>query len=70
MQKVGTAVQNFAVIFEYIFYCVDYKGTEHLRFEDDEYYYYVKAMPKMIVRPMLDDIDDDLEEDENKEGEG
>ncbi|MCM1497453.1 MAG: hypothetical protein NC124_03205 [Clostridium sp.] len=28
---------------------VDYQGTELLQFEDDEYYYYVKAIPKMSV---------------------
>ena len=27
----------------------DYQQTEHLQFEDDEYYYYVKAVPKMTV---------------------
>ena len=59
-----------SLIFVFFIYDVDYKATEYLQFDDDEYYYYVKAMPKMIVRPMLDDIDDDLEEDENKEGEG
>ena len=36
-----------AFAYEYIFYCVDYKGTEHLRFEDDDYYYFVKAVPKV-----------------------
>ncbi|MDE5863648.1 MAG: hypothetical protein K2K56_01645 [Lachnospiraceae bacterium] len=28
---------------------VDYQGTELLQFEDDEYYYYVKAVPKLSV---------------------
>lgn len=28
---------------------VDYQRTEHLQFEDDEYYYYVKAIPKLSV---------------------
>ncbi|HCT92030.1 MAG TPA: hypothetical protein DF613_11730 [Lachnospiraceae bacterium] len=30
------------------FFCfqVDYSSTQHLQFEDDEYYYYVKAVPK------------------------
>ena len=26
---------------------VDYSGTEYAQFEDDDYYYYVKAIPKM-----------------------
>lgn len=35
--------------YELMFYSVDYTGTEHLQFEDDDYYYYVKAVPKMKV---------------------
>ena len=27
----------------------DYSRSEHLQFEDDEYYYYVKAIPKRYV---------------------
>ena len=28
---------------------MDYTRAEHLQFEDDEYYYYVKAIPKVSV---------------------
>ena len=28
---------------------IDYSRTEHVQYEDDEYYYYVKAVPKMSV---------------------
>ena len=28
---------------------VDYSGTEYVQFEDDDYYYYVKAVPKLKV---------------------
>lgn len=28
---------------------LDYARTEKVQFEDDEYYYYVKAVPKMAV---------------------
>lgn len=28
---------------------VDYQGTEYVQFEDDDYYYYVKAVPKLSV---------------------
>lgn len=28
---------------------LNYSGAEHVQFEDDEYYYYVKAVPKMNV---------------------
>ena len=28
---------------------LDYSGTKNIQFEDDEYYYYVKAVPKLNV---------------------
>lgn len=34
---------------ELLFFCVDYSRTENVQFEDDEYYYYVKAVPKIGV---------------------
>ena len=34
---------------EFFRFCVDYSRTEKVQFEDDEYYYYVKAVPKMTV---------------------
>lgn len=30
-------------------FSVDYARSERLQFEDDEYYYYVKAIPKVAV---------------------
>lgn len=39
---IGVAVQFFA-------FHVDYSRTEKLQFEDDEYYYYVKAVPKVKI---------------------
>jgi hypothetical protein len=36
-------------VFEFMFFCVDYSRTENVQFEDDEYFYYVKAVPKMTV---------------------
>jgi hypothetical protein len=38
-----------AKILEFMFFCVDYSRTENVQFEDDEYYYYVKAIPKITV---------------------
>ena len=35
---------------EVFFFSVDYSRTENVRFEDDEYYYYVKAVPKVGVQ--------------------
>lgn len=47
---VGSAVAIFAgVILEFFVFAVDYTRTERMQFEDDEYYYYVKAVPKMVV---------------------
>ena len=44
----ATAVLTGLVI-EFFFLSVDYSRTETLQFEDDEYYYYVKAVPKVGV---------------------
>ena len=38
-----------AKVIEFFRFCVDYSRTEKVQFEDDEYYYYVKAVPKMSV---------------------
>jgi hypothetical protein len=45
------AVVAFAVakVIQFFGFCVDYSRTEKVQFEDDEYYYYVKAVPKMTV---------------------
>ncbi len=36
-------------ILELLFFSVDYSRAENIQFEDDEYYYYVKAVPKVGV---------------------
>ncbi len=38
-----------AVVLQFFVFSVDYSRTEKVQFEDDEYYYYVKAVPKMTV---------------------
>ena len=35
-----------AKVFQFFVFNVDYTRTEYVQFEDDEYYYYVKAVPK------------------------
>lgn len=46
----GNAVACFiGFILQFLFFNLDYSRTERLQFEDDEYYYYVKAVPKAIV---------------------
>ena len=32
-----------------MFFAVDFRRTEYVQYEDDEYYYYVKAVPKIKV---------------------
>ena len=57
----GTNVALFGVIFgnvvslllvvvlQFFVFNVDYNRVEKVQFEDDEYYYYVKAVPKVVV---------------------
>lgn len=48
LSAVLTAV--FALAVQTLLFSVDYRHTERIQFEDDEYYYYVKAVPKMGTR--------------------
>lgn len=46
----GTIVSALiAVVIQFFAFNVDYSRTEKVQFEDDEYYYYVKAVPKVTV---------------------
>ena len=46
----GTTVSALiAKVVEFFAFHVDYNRTEKVQFEDDEYYYYVKAVPKITV---------------------
>ena len=38
-----------ALVYQFFVFAVDYTRTEYLQYEDDEYYYYVKAVPKIAV---------------------
>ena len=51
MVLLGSALLGLVVglVLELLFFAVDYSRTESVQFEDDEYYYYVKAVPKIIV---------------------
>ena len=54
---VGTAASVIAaLILQLLFLSLDYKRSRKLRFEDDEYYYYVTAVPKILAE--VDDTDD------------
>lgn len=46
----GTAVSIIiCLILEFFFYNLDYSRVERVQFEDDEYYYFVKAVPKVYL---------------------
>lgn len=38
-----------AAVYHFFVFTVDYSRTEYVQFEDDDYYYYVKAVPKIAV---------------------
>ena len=47
---VSTMISAIIVlIIQFFIFNVDYSRTENVQFEDDEYYYYVKAIPKVSV---------------------
>lgn len=47
---IGTLISVLvAKMVEFFTFHVDYSRTEKVQFEDDEYYYYVKAVPKITV---------------------
>ena len=56
LQKVFISV-FLSLIIEFLveFFCfmVDYTRIENVQFEDDDYYYYVKAVPKVTVSDSL-----------------
>ncbi len=45
----GIAAIAAGLVLELFFFAVDYSKSENLQYEDDEYYYYVKAVPKLSV---------------------
>lgn len=40
---------GIAFVVKFLVFNVDYTRAEHVQFEDDEYYYYVKAIPKISI---------------------
>jgi hypothetical protein len=47
---IGTVIALLLVtVLRFFVFNVDYSRTEKVQFEDDEYYYYVKAVPKVTV---------------------
>ena len=37
------------IVLQFFVFNVDYSRTEYVQFEDDDYYYYVKAVPKVTL---------------------
>ncbi len=67
----------FALVYYFMAFAVDYSRTEYLQFEDDDYYYYVKAVPKISVsmpdvkvqrfsRKEPEYLDEDLPDDDDE----
>ena len=56
------------IVLEFLFFSVDYSQTENIQFEDDEYYYYVKAVPKVGVSAPEKKVKHITEETGNKTG--
>ena len=46
-----------ALVIAFFMFSVNYKGSKYIQFEDDDFYYYVKAIPKN--KPISYDEDDD-----------
>lgn len=47
---IGTIISaGIIFVLQFFLFAVDYSRTEHVQFEDDDYVYYVKAVPKVNV---------------------
>ena len=52
----ATAIAGvLALILEIFCFSLDYKRTRRVQFEDDEYYYYVTAVPKLNASAKQED---------------
>lgn len=56
------------IVLEFLFFSVDYSQTENIQFEDDEYYYYVKAVPKVGVSAPKKQVKHITEDAGNRKG--
>ena len=62
----GVIAIIFGFILELFIFAVDYSRTERLQYEDDDYYYYVKAIPKISIavpRKTVKNISENQEEE-------
>ena len=66
----GTVFSMLLVFVAQFFRMVlDYTSVEHVQFEDDDYYYYVKAVPKMDVSMLQKNVTTFFNKKEEAEGE-
>ena len=64
----GTIVSTLLVFVAQFFRVVlDYTSVEHVQFEDDDYYYYVKAVPKIDVSMLQKNVTTFSDEEEQEE---
>jgi hypothetical protein len=50
MMIIGNVIATvLGLLIEFLFMDLDYERTERVQFEDDDYYYFVKAVPKKMV---------------------
>ncbi|MCL2864021.1 MAG: hypothetical protein FWE25_00625 [Lachnospiraceae bacterium] len=62
------------LLLELLFLRVDYSKTEYLQFSDNDYYYYVKAIPRYLVKEAqpdgsleeMDEIDESWQDEERR----
>lgn len=53
----GTIISMLiSAIIQFFRFSLDYERTEKLQFEDDEYYYYVKAIPKVKISKAVKEV--------------
>lgn len=66
----GTLLSTLLVFIAQFFRVVlDYTSVEHVQFEDDDYYYYVKAVPKIDVAMLQKNVTTFSDTEENQEEE-
>lgn len=71
---VGSVISlGIAFVYEFFFMHLDYTRVEQVQFEDDNYYYYVKAVPKVLLQAKQKSVkrfnqkQSEAEEDRKKE---
>ena len=66
---IGTLLSGgLALIVQFFNYLLDYSSVEHLQFDDDDYFYYVTAVPKLsVTSPDLNILKINGNEDTEKE---